>query len=110
MGAAKKTKLWRLLGKSYAVPAFTKTVEPLRGLINQVSTWGYHVRHDEIPWTPFTKKLAESRLAIVTTAGLILEGQKPFDIDAVVRVVREVLAAADVADAADEPAGTGPGS
>ena len=31
---------------------------------------------------------------------------KPFDIDAVVRVVREVLAAADVADAADEPAGT----
>lgn len=35
---------------------------------------------------------------------------KPFDIDAVVRVVREVLAAADVADAADEPAGTGPGS
>jgi PAS domain S-box-containing protein len=35
---------------------------------------------------------------------------KPFDIDAVIRVVREVLAAADVADAADEPAGTGPGS
>jgi CheY-like chemotaxis protein len=35
---------------------------------------------------------------------------KPFDIDAVVRVVREVLAAADIADAADEPAGTGPGS
>jgi len=35
---------------------------------------------------------------------------KPFDIDAVIRVVREVLAAADVADAADEPAGADHGS
>jgi PAS domain S-box-containing protein len=35
---------------------------------------------------------------------------KPFDIDAVIRVVREVLAAAEVAEVADEPAGTGPGS
>jgi PAS domain S-box-containing protein len=35
---------------------------------------------------------------------------KPFDIDALIRVVREVLAAADVADAAEAPAGTGPGS
>ena len=38
---------------------------------------------------------------------------KPFDIDALIRVVREVLAAADVADVADAaeaPAGAGPGS
>ena len=35
---------------------------------------------------------------------------KPFDIEAVIRVVREVLAAADLADAADEQAETGPGS
>jgi hypothetical protein len=35
---------------------------------------------------------------------------KPFDIDAVIRVVREVLAAADVADAADESAGADHGS
>jgi PAS domain S-box-containing protein len=35
---------------------------------------------------------------------------KPFDIDAVIRVVREVLAAADDADAADEPTGADHGS
>ena len=35
---------------------------------------------------------------------------KPFDIDAVIRIVREVLAAAEAADAAEAPAGTGPGS
>jgi CheY-like chemotaxis protein len=33
---------------------------------------------------------------------------KPFDIDAVIRVVREVLAAADVADSAEAAAKAGP--
>jgi D-proline reductase (dithiol) PrdB len=32
-----------------------------------------------IPWTPFTKGLASSKVAIVTTAGVHLRGQKPFD-------------------------------
>lgn len=32
-----------------------------------------------VPWTPFTKKLSASKVAIVTTAGVHLKGQKPFD-------------------------------
>lgn len=32
-----------------------------------------------IPWTPFTKGLSHSRVALVTTAGLHLRSQEPFD-------------------------------
>ena len=33
------------------------------------------------PWTPFTKGLKGSRFAIVTTAGVHLKDQKPFDME-----------------------------
>ncbi len=32
-----------------------------------------------IPWTPFTKGLSNSRVALVTTAGVHLKGQRPFN-------------------------------
>lgn len=32
-----------------------------------------------IPWAPFTKKLKDSTIAIVTTAGVHLKSQPPFD-------------------------------
>ncbi len=32
-----------------------------------------------IPWTPFTKGLADSKVALVTTAGVHLPGQEPFN-------------------------------
>ncbi|MFQ5480256.1 MAG: glycine/sarcosine/betaine reductase selenoprotein B family protein [Thermodesulfobacteriota bacterium] len=32
-----------------------------------------------IPWTPFTKRLSDARVALVTTAGVHLPSQKPFD-------------------------------
>ncbi|MBI5586793.1 MAG: hypothetical protein HY889_00325 [Deltaproteobacteria bacterium] len=32
-----------------------------------------------VPWTPFTKGLSSSKVAIVTTAGVHLKNQKPFD-------------------------------
>lgn len=34
---------------------------------------------DGIPWTPFTKGLANSRVALVTTAGLHMPDQEPFN-------------------------------
>lgn len=37
--------------------------------------------YDVIPWTPFQKPLKESVIAIVTTAGVHLKGQPPFDMD-----------------------------
>jgi len=36
-------------------------------------------RIDPIPWTPLAKPLAACRLALVSSAGLVLPGQQPFD-------------------------------
>ena len=33
---------------------------------------------DDTPWTPWTKKLSESKVAMVSTAGLHLGGDQPF--------------------------------
>lgn len=33
----------------------------------------------EIPWTPFTKELKDARVALVTTSGVHLSGDLPFD-------------------------------
>jgi D-proline reductase (dithiol) PrdB len=37
--------------------------------------------HPEIPWAPVTKPLAESKIALLTTAGLSMRGDEPFDMD-----------------------------
>ena len=39
------------------------------------------VRSDSIPWTPFTKDLSRCKVALVTTAGVHLKSQTPFDMD-----------------------------
>ena len=36
------------------------------------------VEHDDTPWTPMAKPLSESKVALVTTAGLHVRGDKPF--------------------------------
>ncbi len=36
-------------------------------------------RIDPVPWTPLRRPLAESRLALVSSAGFALPDQKPFD-------------------------------
>ncbi len=36
---------------------------------------------DDVPWTPLARDLSESTVAIVTTAGLHLRDDKPFDRD-----------------------------
>ena len=35
----------------------------------------------EIPWTPVTKPLRESRVALLSTAGLSMRGDRPFDME-----------------------------
>ena len=37
--------------------------------------------HDPIPWTPVTKPLADSKLALLSTAGLSMRGDAPFDME-----------------------------
>ena len=36
------------------------------------------VEHDDTPWTPMAKPLSESKVALVTTAGLHVRGDTPF--------------------------------
>ena len=36
-------------------------------------------RIDPVPWTPLKKPLAQCKLALVSSAGLVLPGQAPFD-------------------------------
>lgn len=54
-------------------------------------------RIDPIPWSPLRRPLQDARIALVTTAGLSLPGQEPFDND--VRggdwTFREIAADAD---------------
>ena len=38
-------------------------------------------RIDPVPWSPLRKPLAEASVALVTTAGLVMPGQAPFDND-----------------------------
>ncbi len=46
----------------------------------QVFLRGYPWRRiDPVPWTPIVRPLPESRLAIVSSAGLVLPDQAPFD-------------------------------
>ena len=37
--------------------------------------------HPPIPWAPVTKPLAESRVALLTTAGVSMRGDEPFDME-----------------------------
>lgn len=38
-------------------------------------------RIDPVPWTPLRKSLAESRLALISSAGFVLPGQEPFKVN-----------------------------
>lgn len=39
-------------------------------------------RKKEVPWQPLQKPLSQCRLGLVTTAGVHLENQQPYDVDA----------------------------
>ena len=59
------------------------------------------IEHDDTPWTPMAKPLSESKLALVTTAGLHVRGDKPFisdhkNGDTSFRVIPRSAGAADI--------------
>ena len=39
------------------------------------------MRFNDTPWSPFKKRLSESKIAVLTTGGIYVEGQKPFNTD-----------------------------
>jgi D-proline reductase (dithiol) PrdB len=44
-----------------------------------IESWMAREPAREIPWTPLPRPLAESRLAVISSAGLALDGDRPFD-------------------------------
>jgi D-proline reductase (dithiol) PrdB len=59
-------------------------VQLFRGVPWLVSRWAkthQFIEGREIPWTPMSKPAAESVIALVTTAGVHLTSQKPFEMD-----------------------------
>ena len=64
---ARQVDPWRFAG------GFLKKV--LSGRIPEAPAW------DDIPWTPVSKPLARSKVALLTTAGLSMRGDAPFDME-----------------------------
>jgi len=51
----------------------------MKRAVERAAAAGVHV--EGVPWTPVEKKLSESTVALVTTAGVHLKSQTPFDMD-----------------------------
>jgi D-proline reductase (dithiol) PrdB len=64
---ARQVDPWRFAG------GFLEKV--LSGRIPDAPAW------DDIPWTPVSKPLARSKVALLTTAGLSMRGDAPFDME-----------------------------
>jgi len=59
--------------------ALMATIDELR-MLDRVFVQAYPWRRiDPVPWTPFAKPLSASRVAIVSSAGLVHPPQEPFD-------------------------------
>jgi D-proline reductase (dithiol) PrdB len=66
-GAVRTVDPWRFAG------SFLKKV--LGGAVPEEPT------HEPIPWAPLRKPLAEAKVALLSTAGLSMKGESPFDMD-----------------------------
>ncbi len=81
MDILKKLKFWRGLGKVIDSKIGSSISQASREPINWMASLAVSTNNDDIPWTPFNKPLSESTLAIISTGGFYLEGDKPFDVD-----------------------------
>lgn len=81
MDIAKKVKFWRGLGKIVDTKVGSSISEASCQPVNWMASLIVPTHNDDIPWTPYKKRLEKSVLAIVSTAGFYLEGDEPFDVD-----------------------------
>lgn len=57
------------------------------------------MEHDTAPWAPFSKELSQSRVSLVSSAGLHLKGDKPFSGgDPTYRIIPSDSNAGDIID------------
>lgn len=81
MDLFKKIKLWRGIGQVLNTRIGASISHAFGQSVNRMAGMAISANNDDIPWTPFKKSLAESSLALVSTAGFYLEGDEPFDVD-----------------------------
>ncbi len=83
MGWFERTRVWRALGKLTNSPLGVRFMSSARGLVERaMRPLAAADRSSEIPFTPMEKPLGETRVSLITTTGVYLEGQEPFDVDA----------------------------
>ncbi len=81
MDLFRKMKLWRGIGHIIDTKLGSSLSQTIGQPVNWMTSLIVSRDIDDIPWTPFKKPLTESCLAIVSTAGLYLEKDDPFDVD-----------------------------
>ena len=81
MDIFKKIKLWRGIGQILNTKVGASISHAIGQPLNRMASLAVSENNDDIPWTPFKKPLAQSCLAVVSTAGFYLEDDEPFDID-----------------------------
>ena len=82
MGLMERFNIWRRGDTLLQTRAGAGFAETTRGMVNRLAAVMMTSRHSGgVPWSPLTKPLSECRLAVVTTAGLHLAGDRPFDVD-----------------------------
>ncbi len=82
-GISRKVRLWRLLGTFVNTRLGRFLMDHDRKTLSRAAAaFLAPDLETEVPWTPFRKPLSTAVVSLVTTAGLYLEGQEPFDVDA----------------------------
>lgn len=81
MDIFKITRLWRAMGRLVDSKIGSSMSQAFGQPINWASSKIVSTNNDDIPWTPFNKRLSESCLALVSTAGFYVDGDDPFDVD-----------------------------
>ncbi len=82
MDVMKKLKVWRLLGKFVNNDFISKQIHLSKGIVNKLVGLSAKKSAGPVPWTPFAKPLSQAKICLVTTAGVHLKNQPPFDVDA----------------------------
>ncbi|NPV58442.1 MAG: hypothetical protein HPY75_02120 [Actinobacteria bacterium] len=80
MGLFERMDVWARLGRLMNSPFGVRFLSALRGLVEKAARPVAAGKSDERPaFTPFAKDLREARVSLVTTTGIHLDDQEPFD-------------------------------
>ena len=78
-----KLKVWEHFGRIMNSRWGIAFIDATRGVVEKLITpLAAGKSHEPCPFTPLGKELAQARVAMITTTGIYVEGQEPFDTEA----------------------------